>query len=109
MARWQETLTQVPARGEVVLALFASPIATEHGNPHRAIGTQPNRFLKECAKAGGISIGSEPHDLVLVRIEIESEMQRNQGIQNSDRIHSGYLRKRIEFSMAAQICRGALC
>ncbi len=43
---------------------------------------------EKVAVAGGISIRGEPHDLVFVGVEIKTQVERDQRIENADRIAS---------------------
>ena len=86
-----EVLVQVGAGRHVILAFLSRTVEPENRNSDRTIGTQLYSFLKESAEALRVAIGRQPHDLVFIGVEIETQMQRHQGIENADGIVGGDL------------------
>ena len=65
-------------------------------------------LFKKAAVSLGISVRSESHDLVFVRVEIEAQMQGDQRIQNSDRAGGRKRVQQIELAIAGVIDGNAL-
>ena len=66
------------------------------------------RLVEERAKPGGIPVGREPHDFVLVRVEVEPQVQCNQRIQNPDGIICRDLLELVEPAVVSTKNRCAL-
>ncbi len=90
-----EVAIEVVAGGEVIFALVAGLVEAKHRDADRAIVAQDDFAGEEIAEAGGITIRREAHDFVLVGIEIEAEVERDQRIENPDGILRGGKRRRI--------------
>ncbi len=87
---------QVAPRRSVIFAIVARFIQPQNRNLDRAIRQQLHRLLEKVPIARGIAVRRQSHDFVFVGIEIESEMQRDHRIQNSDRILCGDLGQLVD-------------
>src|ERR1019366_9542535 len=85
---------------QVILAFLSRTVEPENRNSKRTIGAQFHGFFKESAEALGIAVRRQPHDLVLIGVEIEAEVQRDQGIENANGIVGGNFAQLLELAAA---------
>src|SRR5687768_7310469 len=91
-----ELLTQVLSRENKVFALISRPIQSQEWNVGRTVLPQLNRLVEEALKARRFTIGGKPHDLIFIRIEIKTQMQRHQRVEDADGIMGGNMMQRLE-------------
>ena len=80
---------QESPRGEVVFAFVASAVQAKERDADSAIFAQFDGLLEQGAEARGVAVGRKAHDFVLISVEVESEMQGDHGIKNTDGIAGG--------------------
>src|SRR5450631_3150676 len=62
----------------------------QNRNANGAIVAQFHHLLKQSAEASAIPVGRQAHDFVLVGIEVESEMECDQRIEDPDGVVGTY-------------------
>lgn len=92
----------------MVFAFVARPIYTKKRGSDGSVLVEFDGLLEKGAEARGIAVGREAHDLVFVRVEIESEVQSDRGIEDADGIAGRHFLQLFQFSVAGMIDRGAL-
>ena len=102
-AAWNEAVFEITASCSVILPVFASLIHTQHWNSDPPVVQSLNGLPKESPEPGGIAIRGQSHDLVLVGIEIETEMKRDQRVQDADGVVCGYFLERVELAAVGVI------
>ena len=74
VARRHQTLGETGARREIMLALLPRPVDPKQGDPDAPVGLELHRLFEELAEPLRVPVGREPHDLVLVGVEVESQV-----------------------------------
>src|ERR1035437_8339497 len=70
-----EVFVQVGTGREISLAFLSRTIEPKNRNSKRTIGVQLDRLLKESAETLRVAIRRQPHDLVLIGVEIEAQVR----------------------------------
>ena len=78
-----EVFFEIASRRAVGFAIKTLVVQAKKRNLDQAVVEQLHGLLKEMMIAGGIPVGSEPHDLVFVGVEIEAEVQREHALRVS--------------------------
>ena len=86
----------LPGRTALVFAAIAS-LAILGERLH----TEFNGLVEEGPVALGIAVGGEAHDLVLVAVEVEAEVQGHERVEDADRLIGGDAPDVVDLSIAA--------
>src|SRR4051812_17683751 len=95
-------IKMTPGRA-IVLPLIARTIDSEDRYFYTAVRRQMNQFVKIRPIPLGIAIGREPHDFVLVGIEIEPQMQGDKRIKNSNGMSGRNSMQKSKVAAAAMV------
>src|SRR5205823_13264888 len=82
------------------------PPRTRHSFPTRR--SSDLSLLEKGPEARCVAVRRKAHDFVLIGVEVESEMQSDNGIKNADGVSSGDFPEFFEFAIMGMINRGAL-
>ena len=104
-ARREELLRQMVPRAEVELALDPRPVVSKQRHFPRAVRLQDERIVEEGGESLGVPVRRQPHDLVLVGVEVEAEMQRHDRVEDPDRVRRRDPQQRLEMAVA-HVIRG---
>ena len=103
-----QVLVEIRARGRVVFALFAGAVQLEHGNADGAVGAKLHGLGKKPAEARRVAVRREAHDLVLVGVEVEAEMEGDERVKNADGIVGGNGANLLQLSVVKVVDAQAL-
>ena len=81
-----QMFAKIMAGAGVAFPFIPGPVEMQYRDPDRAIRPKLHSLFEERAEPPGVSIGSQPHDLVFIGVEVKAKMQRNQGVQDPDRV-----------------------
>jgi hypothetical protein len=80
---------KILSRSCVILPFVSRTVQSQYGNVDRAVRKQSHCVFEKSAKTLRISIRGEPHDFVLVGIEVETQVKSDQRIENANGILRG--------------------
>src|SRR5436309_11906729 len=86
LARPNQAPFQIMPRRGIVFTLLPSPVLHQHRDANGAVLAQLDGLVEESSKTPRIAIRRQTHDLILVGVEIESQVERDQRIENSQGI-----------------------
>ena len=85
-ARREQPLAQVTPRCGVPFALRSRLLEPQQWDFPAAIFFEPDRLIEEGSEALGVPVGRQAHHLVLVGVEVEPEVQRDERVEDADRV-----------------------
>ena len=106
--RPHESLAQQAATRRVVLALLTGAVGADQRDAHAAAGQELHCLFEERAEPLGVPVRREAHDLVLVSVEVEPQVQRDERIEDADRIVRPDLEHWVETAIVRAISRDAV-
>src|SRR5690349_4677803 len=99
---------EVSACCQVVLAFVSRLVQVKKTDADGSVFVQFHGLLEEWPEARRVAVGRKAHDLVLVCVEVKSEMQGHNGIENANGISSRSFLEFFELAVAGMINRSTL-
>jgi len=103
-----KVLSQVFADAAVALTLFGGAVASEQRNVPASVLAQLDCAGEEISVAPRVAVGSQPHDLVLVRVEVEAKVECDDGVQDPHRVGRRDAMDRRQPAVLGQVNAGAV-
>ena len=92
----------------MIVPFVSCSVQTQARNMNRAVLAKFYGSIEERPEPFRVAIRRQPHNLVFIRIKIESQVERDERIENTDGIMRGYMMELLQLSLASAVYRSAM-